>query len=101
MEMVNHVLTTRNPIENISGAARKNEDPDRKEDGHYCPEKRHEDDATSIFEDSRQDKIAVEGEPSFLNLRRTDKQLISRQGVPHTSQLTSAIAAATTVPVLG
>ena len=61
MKVVNRNLAAGAPFEDIFGAAREDEDAESKEDSHYCPEKTHKDDATSIFEDSREDQITVEG----------------------------------------
>lgn len=55
MEVINSILPTSAPFENVLGTARKNEDPDGEEHSHDCPEERHEDDTTLTVEDSNKD----------------------------------------------
>jgi hypothetical protein len=61
VKVINCILAVGASFEDIFCAAREDEDADGKEDSHYCPEKTHKDDATSILEDSREDQITVEG----------------------------------------
>jgi hypothetical protein len=66
--MINGLLTTGAPLDEIFGTAGENEGADGKEYGHDRPEKSHEDDTTSLFEHSDKDQVTVEGQSSFLNL---------------------------------
>ncbi len=68
MEMVYCALATGVPFDDILGATREDEHTDDKKDSYQCPEKGHENNATPIFKDSGEDQIAVERNPSFLDL---------------------------------
>ncbi len=66
--MINGVLTGGDSFKDIFRAVDENEGPDGEENDHDCPKERHENDSTSLFEDSGENYIAVEGNARFLNL---------------------------------
>jgi hypothetical protein len=75
--MVDSALTAGALLDDIFGAVDQDKQANDKEDDHQCPEKGHEDNAASIFKDSSQDQIAVERNPSFLDLNAVCKQRIN------------------------